>query len=94
MSNYEKMRAGFETAYVDGSAAASLAYEMNNAQIRNDIETYVKANGPQDTRNVISVFAAKYSTTRQRISGNISHMVCRDMTATITTGASGSVMYC
>lgn len=64
-----------------------------NYQIRRAIERYVKANGPQDTRNVIALFASRYHTTKQRISGNISHMKCREGCINIVSNKPNSLMY-
>lgn len=68
--------------------------EMTNAQIRNEIEIYVRKNGPQNTRTLISLFAARFSTSKQRIAGNVSCMVCMEQTANIMAGAPNSIIYC
>lgn len=49
-------------------------YKSLNEVIRLDIEDFMDVNGPQDTRFLIDYFAKKYSTKRQRISGNLSAM--------------------
>lgn len=67
---------------------------MRNKTIRNDIERYLHTYGPKNVRALITLFAAKYSTSKQRIAGNISYMVCKEMTATIISNAPNSVIYC
>lgn len=48
-----------------------------NIQIRQAIQSYISTNGPSDSRIVINQLAQQFNTTKQRISGNISYMVCR-----------------
>ena len=48
---------------------------LNNA-IRESIVNHVDICGASDTRNIISLYAKQYNTTKQRISGNISALVC------------------
>lgn len=48
-----------------------------NVNIRTDIFNMLKANGKMKTRSVITILAKKYSTPKQRISGNISYMVSK-----------------
>ena len=38
-----------------------------NYRIRRAIEGYIQANGQQDTRDVIALFAKRFNTTKQRI---------------------------
>ena len=54
-----------------------------NYRIRRTIESYIQANGQQDTRDVIDLFAKRFNTTKQRISGNISCMKCREQSIDI-----------
>lgn len=65
---------------------------MNNA-IRAAIQNYILANGPTDSRVLISLLAKQFSTTKQRISGNISYMVCRVSTISIIRNKPHSVLY-
>jgi|O1111metagenome_2_1110795.scaffolds.fasta_scaffold13531_3 hypothetical protein len=64
-----------------------------NYQIRRAIERYVKSNGPQDTRYVIALFANRFRTPKQRISGNISYMKCREGCINIISNKPHSLMY-
>lgn len=64
-----------------------------NYQIRRAIERYVKSNGPQDTRYVIALFANRFRTPKQRISGNISCMKCREGCINIISNKPHSLMY-
>jgi hypothetical protein len=64
-----------------------------NYQIRRAIERYLQANGKQDTRDVIALFARRFNTTKQRISGNISCMKCRELSINIIPNTPHSIMY-
>lgn len=64
-----------------------------NVRIRRAIENYVKSNGRQDTRDVIAIFAKRFNTTKQRISGNISYMKCREQSINIIPNKPHSIMY-
>lgn len=64
-----------------------------NYQIRRAIENYIKTNGCQDTRDVIERFAKHFNTTKQRISGNISCMKCREQCINIIPNKPHSIMY-
>ncbi len=64
-----------------------------NYQIRRAIENYLKDNGRQDTREVIALFAKRFNTTKQRISGNISCMKCREQSINIIPNKLHSIMY-
>lgn len=66
---------------------------MTNVQIRQTIEDYIKANGRQNTRRVISKFARELGTSKQRISGNISYMKCVDGTIDIIPNKPNSIMF-
>lgn len=59
--------------------------EVLNKKIRSDITQYVTLHGKFDTRQLIKSLALKYSTTRQRISGNLSFVVTRLKIHQITT---------
>lgn len=64
-----------------------------NYQIRLAIENYIQVNGRQDTRDVIAPFAKRFNTTKQRISGNISCMKCREQGIDIIPNKPHSIMY-
>lgn len=64
-----------------------------NYQIRRAIESYIQANKQQDTRYVIALFARRFNTTKQRISGNISCMKCREQIINIIPNKPHSIMY-
>ena len=49
---------------------------MSNKAIRRAIRKYIEHYGKQDSRKVIDIFAKDYHTTKQRISGNLSCMIC------------------
>ena len=66
---------------------------MNNKLIRRSIRKYIKRYGKQDTRFVITTFAAAFQTTKQRISGNISCMKCIDGTIGIISNKPHSIIY-
>lgn len=64
-----------------------------NYQIRRAIESYIQANGKQDTCDVIGLFAKRFNTTKQRISGNISCMKCREQSIDIIPNKPHSIIY-
>lgn len=64
-----------------------------NYQIRRAIENYLQVNGRQYTRDVIALFAKHFNTTKQRISGNISCMKCREKSINIIPNKPHSIMY-
>lgn len=64
-----------------------------NYQIRRAIENYINAHGHQDTRDVIAIFAKRFNTTKQRISGNISCMKCREQCINIIPNKPHSIIY-
>lgn len=64
-----------------------------NERIRAAIQSYIAANGPTDSREIITMFANRFSTTKQRISGNISYMVCKAGTVSIVRNKPHSVLY-
>lgn len=48
---------------------------MINFYIRMAIARYLARHGtPQDTREIIAIFARRYCTTKQRVSGNLAAM--------------------
>lgn len=63
-----------------------------NYRIRNAIVAYIAANGMVDTRFIINRMSNIYNTSKQRISGNISHMV-RNGIVQITRNRPHSVIY-
>jgi hypothetical protein len=64
-----------------------------NMSIRAAIQQYISANGPTDSRVVISKFASQFKTTKQCISGNISFVVCKAGTVSIIRNKPHSVLY-
>ncbi|MPN46314.1 hypothetical protein SDC9_193900 [bioreactor metagenome] len=64
-----------------------------NYQIRRAIENYIQSNGKQNTRDVIALFAKRFNTTKQRISGNISCMKCHEQSIDIIPNKPHSIMY-
>lgn len=64
-----------------------------NDQIRRAIESYIQANGQQYTRDVIDLFAKRFGTTKQCISGNISCMKCLEHSIHIIPNRPHSIMY-
>ena len=43
-----------------------------NVTIRTAIQNYISVNGPTESRLIIDIMAKRFTTTKQRISGNIS----------------------
>lgn len=64
-----------------------------NGRIRAAIQNFIKTNGPTDSRAVIEIFANQFSTTKQRISGNVSFMVCKAGTISIIKNNPKSILY-
>lgn len=64
-----------------------------NRSIRTAIQRYIAANGPTDSRILISLLAKRFKTTKQRISGNISYMVCHAGTISIIRNKPHSILY-
>lgn len=64
-----------------------------NRTIRTAILDYIAVNGPTDSRILISLLAKQFGTTKQRISGNISHMVCQSGTVSIIRNKPHSMLY-
>jgi len=64
-----------------------------NSSIRSAVSAYIAANGPTNTRTVIYLLANQFQTTKQRISGNISFMVCRAGTLQVIRNKPNSVIY-
>lgn len=64
-----------------------------NINIRAAIQQYIAANGPTDSREVIARFTNQFKTTKQRISGNISFMVCKAGTVSIIRNKPYSILY-
>jgi len=64
-----------------------------NRNIRKVIQSYIATNGPTDSRVLISILASLFSTTKQRISGNVSYMVCRAGTISIIRNKPHSIIY-
>lgn len=64
-----------------------------NVKIRAAIQNYVSVNGPTDSRVMINIMAKRFVTTKQRISGNISYMVCKAGTLSINRNRPHSMVY-
>ena len=64
-----------------------------NRMIRNAIQNYIATNGPTDSRALISIMARRFGTTKQRISGNISFMICKAGTLSIIRNRPNSILY-
>jgi len=64
-----------------------------NIRIRNAMQQYIVMNGPTDSRVLISIMARQFGTTKQRISGNISFMVCKVRTLSIIRNKPHSILY-
>lgn len=48
-----------------------------NEIIRDSILDYIDANGVTDTRTMVETMARWFETSKQRIAGNISYLVCK-----------------
>ncbi len=66
---------------------------MKNKFMRRIMRRYLKKFGPQDSREFIALFAHAFKTTKQRISGNLSCLVCIDKTVSIQRDRPHSVIY-
>lgn len=66
---------------------------MTKKQIRRALRKYVEKFGPQDSRELIDKFSRGIKTSKQRISGNISCLVCIDGTVSIERNRPHSIMY-
>lgn len=66
---------------------------MTKKQIRRAIRKYVEKFGPQDSRELIDKFSREIKTSKERISGNISCLVCIDGTVSIERIRPHSIMY-
>lgn len=64
-----------------------------NRNIRMYITNYIATNGPTDSRVIISLAAKQFNTTKQRISGNISFMVCKADSLSIIRNRPHSIVY-
>lgn len=58
---------------------------MTDKQIRRSIRKFIKRYGMQDTRKITTLFANAYSTTKQRIAGNLRTMKYDEKTINIST---------
>ena len=61
--------------------------------IRSAMQQHIAMNGPTDSRVLISIMARRFKTTKQRISGNISYMVCKAGTLSIIRNKPHSILY-
>lgn len=64
-----------------------------NVTIRTAIQNYISVNGPTESRLIIDIMAKRFTTTKQRISGNISYMVCKAGTLSIIGNRPHSIVY-
>lgn len=64
-----------------------------NIRIRQAILQYILTHGATDSRAIIGIFAHQFGTTKQRISGNISYMVCKAGTLSIIRNRPNSIIY-
>ncbi len=64
-----------------------------NGMIRNSIVQYIQANGPTDSRKLISYMAKQYAVPKQKISGNLSFMICKAGTININRNKPHSFVY-
>lgn len=64
-----------------------------NVTIRTAIQNYISVNGPIESRLIIDIMAKRFTTTKQRISGNISYMVCKAGTLSIIRNRPHSIVY-
>lgn len=64
-----------------------------NIIIRQAILQYISSNGATDSRQVIRIFARQFQTSKQRISGNISYMVCKQGNLSIIRNRQNSIIY-
>ncbi len=64
-----------------------------NVTIRTAIQNYISVNGPTESRLIIDIMAKRFTTTKQRISGNISYMVCKAGTLSIIRNRPHSLVY-
>lgn len=64
-----------------------------NRKIRTAVQNYIAVNGPTDSRVLITLFANSFSTSKQRVSGNISYMVCKAGTLSIVRNRPHSILY-
>ena len=64
-----------------------------NVTIRTAIQNYISVNGQTESRLIIDIMAKRFTTTKQRISGNISYMVCKAGTLSIIRNRPHSIVY-
>ena len=64
-----------------------------NVTTRTAIQNYISVNGPTESRLIIDIMAKRFTTTKQRISGNISYMVCKAGTLSIIRNRPHSIVY-
>lgn len=63
-----------------------------NRKIRTAAQNYIALNGPTDSRVLITLLANRFSTSKQRVSGNISYMVCKAGTLSIVRNRSHGIL--
>ncbi|KHD13300.1 hypothetical protein [Clostridium butyricum] len=64
-----------------------------NRRIRRAIQNYIALNAPTDSRVLIALLANQFSTPKQRISGNISYMVCKAGALSIIRNKPNTIVY-
>lgn len=64
-----------------------------NIMIRTAVQNYIAVNGPTDSRVLITLIANRFSTSKQRVSGNISYIVCKVGTLSIVRNRPHSIIY-
>lgn len=69
------------------------AKDRMNQRIRQSIVQYIQTNGPTDSRDIIKRYSLLYRTTKQRISGNISALVCKSGNLSIIRNMPHSIIY-
>lgn len=64
-----------------------------NRRIRASITQYVNTNGPTDSRQLIALMAQRFSVPKQKISGNLSYMICKAGTLSLISNRPHSIVY-
>ena len=64
-----------------------------NHQIRQAISQYISLHGATESRALIRLFAQQFRTSKQRISGNLSYMICKAGTLSIIRNRPHSIVY-
>ena len=64
-----------------------------NRRIRASISQYVKLNGAVDTRVLIALMAKRFNVPKQKISGNLSYMICKAGTLGLISNRPHSIVF-